>query len=99
MNSNVSFKSGKMPKLQPLPEPLPQLELDPEPPPPPEPPRNSRRTDQLIAFVAIPRAPAPRPRPGTLDDAPLEEVENAPKLRARTPTPFGPAMEPRRPAK
>jgi len=107
MNSKVSFKSGKMPKPEPelAPEPLPQLELDPEPPPPPpaaEPPpspRAARRTDQLIAFVAIPRAPAPRARPGTLDDAPLEEIENAPKQRARTPTPFGPAMEPRRPAK
>jgi hypothetical protein len=102
INSKVSFTGKKPAKSEPPPEPLPQLELDPEPAPAPEPPpspRAARRTDQLIAFVAIPRAPAPLPRPGTLDDAPLEEIDQAPQQRARTPTPFGALIQPRRPAK
>jgi hypothetical protein len=63
-----------------------------------KPPRKTRRTDQLMAWVVVPREPAPRARPDTLDDAPLEEVQDAP-VRPRTPTPFGPGITPRKPAK
>jgi hypothetical protein len=61
-------------------------------------PRSTRRTDQLMAFVVVPREPAPRARPDTLDDAPLEAVEQANK-RPRTPTPMGAFIMPRKPAK
>lgn len=99
VSSNVRFKAAtpRKPEPEPPSAPLPPLELDPDPPQPP--PHVGRRTNQLMAFVAVPRAPAPRARPETLDDAPLEEVQHAPAQRARTPTPFGPLMEPRRPAK
>jgi hypothetical protein len=78
-----------------------------EPAPPSERAKIGRRTDQMMAWVAVPRAPAPRARPDTLDAAPLEEIERAAtvpdepgaKPRARTPTPFGRGIAPRKPAK
>ncbi len=58
-----------------------------------------------MAWVVVPREPAPRARPETLDDAPLEAIDRAPtaeddpRARPRTPTPFGPMIGPRKPAK
>ena len=76
---------------------------DPEPPPPaPTPaPRASRRTDQLMAFVVVPRAPAPRARPDTLTNAPLPQIQapDTGKTRTKRPTSSGHLIEPRRPAK
>jgi len=81
-------------------------ELEAEPPPAPTPapepepaPCVARRTAQMIAFVAVPREPAPPARPETLDDAPLHELAQSPAERARTPTPFGHLIAPRKPAK
>jgi len=79
---------------------MPQLKDDPPAPAPTPAPRSSRRTDQLMAWVVQPRAPAPRARPDTLTNAPLPQVQaDSSKVRTKRPTSSGHMLEPRRPAK